>query len=130
MVESGNVNLRHLMQKQVAELFSVDRLTIRNWTKQHGCPRCRSGNYDLYAVIQWWTKYSIRKNDKQNRERNLARANRFFAENREQIEESDKYIRHLLCKHTSLNPKDIPEELVALKRAHIQLKRTILEMQK
>jgi len=128
MVENGNVNLRHLMQKQVAELFGVDRLTIRNWTKQHGCPRCTSGNYDLYAVIQWWTKYLNRKNDKQNRERNLARANRFFAENREQIEESDKYIRNLLCKHTSLNPKDIPEELVALKRAHIQLKRTILEM--
>lgn len=41
---------------------------------------------------------------------------------------SDTYIRHTLIKGTALKRKDIPQELVELKRIELAIKRTVKEM--
>lgn len=43
---------------------------------------------------------------------------------------ADSYIRKLLKAGTSLKSKDIPQELIEAKRAHLQLTRALKEMKK
>jgi hypothetical protein len=57
----GGTDMRRLMQKQIAELFGVDRLTVRNWTLGLGCPRNADGSFDLFAVIRWHEDYILKK---------------------------------------------------------------------
>jgi len=54
-------DLHKLMQKSIADLFDVDRLTVRNWTERHNCPRNADGSFDLASVIRWWKGYESRK---------------------------------------------------------------------
>jgi len=58
---AGGPDLNKLIQKQVADLFDVDRLTIRNWTDRHKCPRNVDGTFDLSSVIRWWRQFEQRK---------------------------------------------------------------------
>lgn len=48
-------------------------------------------------------------------------------EAREGPELSDSYIKKLLCAGTALRHADIPDELVALKRAHLKMGRLLKE---
>jgi hypothetical protein len=41
----------------------------------------------------------------------------------------DRYIKKLLCDGTSLKPKDIPQELVELKRKHLKVHRQLKTIQ-
>jgi len=54
-------DMRHLSQKQIAELFDVDRLTVRNWELRDKLMRNADGTYDLYDVLKWFKDYSERK---------------------------------------------------------------------
>jgi len=57
----GGPDLNKLIQRQVADLFGCDRLTVRNWTDKQGCPRNVDGSFDLGAVIRWRLDYEKRK---------------------------------------------------------------------
>jgi len=58
---SGGPDLHKLMQKDIADLFDVDRLTVRNWAERHNCPRNSDGSYDLASVIRWWRDFEKRR---------------------------------------------------------------------
>ena len=58
---AGGPDLHKLMQKDIADLFDVDRLTVRNWTDRHNCPRNVDGTFDLASVIRWWKQFEQRK---------------------------------------------------------------------
>jgi phage terminase Nu1 subunit (DNA packaging protein) len=58
---SSGPDMSKLMQKQVADLFDVNRLTVRNWVERHGCPQNADGSYDLGQVIKWFSNYQRRK---------------------------------------------------------------------
>lgn len=54
-------DMHHLSQKQVADLFDVDRITVRNWEIRDKLLRNSDGSYDLYAVLKWYKDYMARK---------------------------------------------------------------------
>lgn len=54
-------DLKKLIQRQIAELFDVTRITVKNWVDRHGCPQNIDGSYDLGAVIKWHTNYQQRQ---------------------------------------------------------------------
>ena len=58
---TAGLDTRHLMQKEIAELFGVDRMTVKLWNDKHGCPRNTDGSYHLADVIRWWKDYEKRK---------------------------------------------------------------------
>jgi len=58
---AGGADFHKLIQKSVADLFDVDRLTVRNWTDRHNCPRNTDGTFDLASVIRWWKDFEKRK---------------------------------------------------------------------
>ena len=57
----AGADTRHLMQKEIAELFAVDRVTVKNWGDKHGCPRNANDSYNLADVITWWRDFESRK---------------------------------------------------------------------
>ena len=42
------------MQKDIVRLFGVSRVTVKNWSDDHGCPRNADDTYNLGAVIRWY----------------------------------------------------------------------------
>lgn len=54
-------DMHKLTQKAIADLFDVDRLTVRNWTERHNCPRNVDGSFDLGSVIRWRLDFEKRK---------------------------------------------------------------------
>ncbi len=54
-------DMHHLSQKQMAELFDVDRMTVRNWEVKDRLPRNADSTYDLYSAIGWFKDYLSRK---------------------------------------------------------------------
>jgi DNA-binding transcriptional regulator YiaG len=54
-------DLHHLSQKLLAELFDIDRLTVRNWELRDKLPRNADGSYDLYVTVKWHKDYMARK---------------------------------------------------------------------
>ena len=67
----------------------------------------------------------LKQNYANNRNHLLTQSKKYYHDNVEQIKESDRYARILLCSGTILEPADIPDELVKLKLAQIKLKRII-----
>jgi phage terminase Nu1 subunit (DNA packaging protein) len=57
----GGTDLKKLMQKQVADLFDVTRVTVKDWTDRQGMPRNADGTYDLAAVVRWWKVFINRR---------------------------------------------------------------------
>lgn len=49
---------KRLTQIAIAELFVVERQTIRNWEEKYGCPRNTDKTYDLARVIAWYKDYA------------------------------------------------------------------------
>jgi len=54
-------DMHHLSQKQIAELFDIDRITVRNWELRDKLPRNGDGTYDLYVTVKWYKDYMARK---------------------------------------------------------------------
>jgi len=54
-------DIKTMLQRQVAELFDVTRITVKNWVDRHGCPQNSDGSFDLGQVIKWNMNYQSRK---------------------------------------------------------------------
>lgn len=54
-------DMKKLLQRQVAELFGVTRITVKNWVDSHGCPQNADGSFDLGQVIRWNMNYQSRR---------------------------------------------------------------------
>jgi len=52
---------KRMMQKEIAELFAVTCVTVREWTDKHRCPRNGDGSYNLAEVIGWHIEFVKRK---------------------------------------------------------------------
>jgi len=50
-------DLTRLIQKEIADLFDVTRITVNDWTNKHKCPRNADGSYNLYEVIKWYGEF-------------------------------------------------------------------------
>jgi len=51
-------DLTKLMQKEIAELFDVNRVTVNDWTNRHKMPRNADGSYNLYEIIRWYGEFA------------------------------------------------------------------------
>ena len=53
----AGTDLTKLIQKEIADLFDVSRITVNDWTNKQRCPRNADGSYNLYEVIKWYDKF-------------------------------------------------------------------------
>lgn len=53
----AGTDLTRLIQKEIADLFDVTRITVNDWTNKHRCPRNADGSYNLYEAIKWYDNY-------------------------------------------------------------------------
>jgi len=50
-------DLTRLLQKEIADLFDVNRVTVNDWCNKQKCPRNSDGTHNLYEVIRWYGDY-------------------------------------------------------------------------
>jgi len=50
-------DLTKLLQKEIADLFDVTRITVNDWCNKQKCPRNSDGTHNLYEVIRWYGDY-------------------------------------------------------------------------
>ena len=53
----AGADLTKLLQKEIADLFDVTRITVNDWCNKQKCPRNSDGSYNLYEVIRWYGDY-------------------------------------------------------------------------
>lgn len=53
----AGTDLTRLIQKDIADLFDVTRITVGDWSNKHKCPRNADGSYNLYEVIRWYAEF-------------------------------------------------------------------------
>ena len=56
-IRPAGADLTRLIQKEIADLFDVTRITVNDWTNKQRCPRNADGTYNLYEVIRWYGDY-------------------------------------------------------------------------
>ncbi len=55
------VKLSRMKQTDIAALFAVTRITVRQWTDANRCPRNADASYNLADVIRWRLDFEKRK---------------------------------------------------------------------
>ena len=107
------------------------------------CRTCKSSYYKIYysknkaSLYQNYKKWTIN-----NREKYLAGKTRYATKHRILIREkankvsyknrillTDQHVRYIITRRTDLKTSDIPNELVKVKRTHLQLLRAIKDEQ-
>lgn len=54
-------DLTKLLQKEIADLFDVSRITVNEWSNKHRLTRNADGTYNLYETIKWYGEFIKRK---------------------------------------------------------------------
>lgn len=104
----SGADLRRMQQKQIAELFGVTRVTVKEWTDKHGCPRNIDGSYPLADVLAWWQSYIKAKYtspaDRPDTLRNLKAEEKALdiAARRRELLDRDEVLAGLLARHQIL----------------------------
>lgn len=118
-LKSGNQSYRckKCMKEMHHKNYEMNKLKIKEKTQQY-----RSKNKE--KVKEWKVDY-YHKYKERDKEKKRKRDKKYYDKGKDQL--NDRYIKHLIQKRTPLKYKDIPEELIKLKRTILLTKKQIKE---